>query len=68
MRVGEYFEAVAARNRRHDYGFTIGGPVWIPHVYNGHDKTFIFINREQYREAVLAYRRAFSLGSFHHLL
>jgi hypothetical protein len=38
------------RNRRNDYGFTIGGPVWIPKVYNGHDKTFFFFNWEQYRE------------------
>jgi hypothetical protein len=41
-----------ARNRRNDYGFTIGGPVWIPKVYNGHDKTFFFFNFEQYRESV----------------
>ena len=36
--------------RRNDYGFTAGGPVYIPHVYNGHDKTFFFFNWEQYRE------------------
>src|SRR5215469_16505749 len=41
-----------ARNRRQDYGFTIGGPVWIPKVYNGRDKTFFFFNWEQYRENV----------------
>jgi len=41
-----------ARSRRNDYGFTIGGPVWIPKVYNGHDRTFFFFNWEQYREAV----------------
>jgi hypothetical protein len=40
------------RNRRNDYGFTVGGPVWIPKVYNGHDKTFFFFNWEQYREHV----------------
>ncbi|HEY7337595.1 MAG TPA: TonB-dependent receptor [Bryobacteraceae bacterium] len=38
------------RIRRNDYGFTIGGPVWIPKIYNGHDKTFFFFNWEQYRE------------------
>ncbi len=38
------------RARRNDYGFTIGGPVWIPKVYNGHDKTFFFFNWEQFRE------------------
>src|SRR5579871_762061 len=26
------------RNRRNDYGFTVGGPVWLPKVYNGRDK------------------------------
>ena len=36
--------------RRNDYGFTIGGPVWIPKIYNGHDKTFFFVNFEQFRE------------------
>ena len=36
--------------RRNDYGVTIGGPVRIPRVYNGHDKTFFFFNWEQFRE------------------
>jgi hypothetical protein len=40
------------RNRRNDYGFTVGGPVWIPKIYNGRDKTFFFFNWEQYREAL----------------
>ncbi|MBV9505701.1 MAG: TonB-dependent receptor [Acidobacteriia bacterium] len=34
--------------RRNDYGFTFGGPVWIPKVYNGRDKTFFFFSWEQY--------------------
>jgi len=38
--------------RRNDYGFTLGGPVRIPKVYNGRDKTFFFFNYEQYRERV----------------
>jgi hypothetical protein len=38
------------RNRRNDYGTTLGGPVWIPKVYNGRDKTFFFFSWEQYRE------------------
>ncbi len=41
------------RQRRNDYGFTLGGPVWIPHLYNGHDKTFFFFNFEQFRETVI---------------
>ncbi|HEX5431938.1 MAG TPA: TonB-dependent receptor [Bryobacteraceae bacterium] len=38
------------RARRNDYGFTVGGPVIIPKVYDGHDKTFFFFNFEQFRE------------------
>lgn len=30
-----------------DYGATLGGPLYIPHVYNGKDKTFFFFNFEQ---------------------
>ncbi len=37
-------------SRRHDYGATVGGPVVLPKIYNGHDKTFFFFNWEQYRE------------------
>src|SRR5262249_48136474 len=37
--------------RRNDYGFTIGGPVLIPKVYNGKDRTFFFVNWEQFRES-----------------
>jgi hypothetical protein len=40
--------------RRNDYGFTAGGPVWIPRIYNGHDKTFFFFNFEQFRETQTA--------------
>jgi hypothetical protein len=28
--------------RQNQFGGTIGGPVVIPHIYNGHDKTFFF--------------------------
>ena len=37
------------RSRLNDYGFTVGGPVVIPHIYNGHDRTFFFFNWEQLR-------------------
>jgi len=38
------------RIRRNDYGFNVGGPVWIPKVYNGRNRTFFFYNREEYKE------------------
>ena len=44
------FTNVKPRARRNDYGFTFGGPVLIPKVYNGRNKTFFFYNFEQYRE------------------
>ncbi len=36
--------------RRNDYGFTIGGPIRIPKLYDGRNKSFFFFNFEQYRE------------------
>lgn len=36
--------------RRNDFGGTLGGPVWIPKLYNGHDKSFFFLNWEQFAE------------------
>ena len=36
------------QQRRNDYGATLGGPVLIPKVYNGRNKSFFFFNWEQY--------------------
>ncbi len=38
-----------SRNRQHDFGGNAGGPVWIPKLYNGKDKTFFFFNYEMFR-------------------
>jgi len=35
--------------KQHDYGFTFGGPVRIPKVYDGTNKTFFFWSFEQFR-------------------
>src|ERR1700722_16713718 len=37
--------------RQLDFGASLGGPVWIPHVYNGHNKTFFFFAFEEYHNA-----------------
>ena len=34
--------------RELDFGGSFGGPVVIPHLYNGHDKTFFFFAYEEY--------------------
>jgi hypothetical protein len=36
--------------RRNNYGFTFGGPILLPKMYDGHDKSFFFFNFEQFRE------------------
>ncbi len=38
------------RERRNDFGGTLGGPVVIPKIYNGRNKTFWFFSYEQYAE------------------
>lgn len=37
------------RDRQNDFGGSLGGPVRIPHIYDGSDKTFFFFAWEQYR-------------------
>ena len=36
--------------RQNQFGATIGGPVLLPHLYNGRDRTFFFANYEGFRE------------------
>jgi len=41
---------ILQKDRQFDYGFTVGGPVYLPKVYDGRNKTFFFFNFEQYRQ------------------
>jgi len=58
LNAGNPFTSVASgqpgkmrsRNRRQDFGGTLGGPVSIPKLYNGKNKTFFFWNYEQFVE------------------
>jgi hypothetical protein len=36
--------------RYNDFGFSFGGPVYLPKIYNGKDKTFFFISEEWLRD------------------
>jgi len=47
------------RSRKHDFGGTIGGPVWIPKVYNGKNKTFFFFSEEIFRNVTYPNGSAF---------
>ena len=38
-----YFDTTRPTYKKHDYGFTVGGPVFIPKLYKpAHNKTFFF--------------------------
>ncbi len=48
-----YFQTSVPTYKKHDYGFTIGGPVRIPKIYNpGERKTFFFYSQEWRHENV----------------
>jgi hypothetical protein len=52
MNAAQPYTGLKSAQRRHDYGGTLGGPVKIPKLYNGENKTFFFFNFEQYRENI----------------
>jgi hypothetical protein len=52
--------------RQNDFGGTFGGPVWIPRLYDGHNRTFFFVSYEglrltQPQAATIQYVPALSL-------
>lgn len=42
------FNHVKDKDRKNDYGFSVGGPVWIPKIYNGRNRSFFFFNWERF--------------------
>lgn len=47
-----FFLPTKTNRKRNQYGFTLGGPVYIPKLYNGRNRTFWFVNFEQQKEAL----------------
>ena len=47
---------VAPELIRNEFGVSAGGPVRIPHLYNGRDKTFFFFAYERYSQASKPYQ------------
>ena len=48
-----YFQSTRPEYKKHDFGYTIGGPVFIPKVYNtSRQKTFFFFSEEWRKELV----------------
>ncbi|MCW5980288.1 MAG: TonB-dependent receptor [Bryobacteraceae bacterium] len=39
------------RDRRHNYAFSGGGPVYLPKIYNGRNKSFWYLAYERYNES-----------------
>lgn len=49
LNAAQPFSGLKSKQRRQDFGVTFGGPVRIPKLYNGRDKTFFF-SYEGYEE------------------
>ncbi len=54
--VNNFTNRKRAPERKWDLGVGIGGPVYIPKVYDGRDKTFFYVTAEKYRD------KSFSVG------
>lgn len=52
MDARRFFEARRGVYKQSDFGFSVGGPVKIPWLYNGKDKTFFFVAYEGFRNRV----------------
>jgi hypothetical protein len=70
-----FFQAVRGKVRQNDGGGTLGGPVYIPKIYDGRNKTFFFFGQElfYYRTAgssslTTVPTQAFRSGDFSNLL
>ena len=57
--------AAKSVNTQNDFGATFGGPIRIPHIYNGRDKTFFFFDYEGFRfELAALHCKAFPTEAF----
>jgi hypothetical protein len=55
----DYYGLAKAAEHQNDYGGTVGGPLIIPKLYNGKDKTFFFISYERLRLLTPAFDSAY---------
>lgn len=39
-----FFDATKRKNKTHNFGFALGGPVYIPKLYSGKDRTFFMLS------------------------
>jgi Carboxypeptidase regulatory-like domain len=44
-----FFATTVAQDTQNEFGVELGGPVVIPHLYNGHNRTFFYVYYDGYR-------------------
>ncbi len=55
-----FFNATRPLDNQDEYGFSLGGPVRIPKLYDGRNKSFFFFNTDWFRTEGGAFDRTFS--------
>jgi hypothetical protein len=56
-----FFEAKRGIYKQHDFGISAGGPIYIPKIINGKNKSFFFASYEGFRNRIGAATRAASV-------
>ncbi len=56
-----FFEDQKGKYKQHDFGWSAGGPVYLPKLYDGRNKTFFFTAGEWFRNRVGAASGRFSI-------
>ena len=56
-----FFAPTRSIYKQNDFGATLGGPVYIPKLYNGRNRTFFFVSYEGFRNRVGANGSIFSV-------
>jgi hypothetical protein len=56
-----FFEAERGIYKQHDFGYSVGGPVVLPKIYNGKNRTFFFTSAEWFRNRVGAASQFFNV-------
>lgn len=47
-----FFDAEKSKLRRNQFGGTVSGPLWLPKLYQGRDRTFFLFSSESYRQVL----------------
>ncbi|MGH9351436.1 MAG: carboxypeptidase-like regulatory domain-containing protein, partial [Terriglobia bacterium] len=47
-----FFQQSVAPFHQNQFGGTVGGPIWFPHIYNGRNKTFFFFSYQGRRNII----------------